>query len=68
MSPAGWTHAVCDRCWADVQARPPNRMYPPVPETCCRCGDDTMSGIYVRAHPREMTRCAHDDDDDTQVS
>ena len=47
-----WTHAICERCWADRQdGREPVRLEDPDTETCCFCGEATMSGIYLRADP-----------------
>lgn len=53
MSP--WTHALCDDCYAAVEpGREPVRMLLPEDETCCRCREETKSGIYYRADPKTM--------------
>ena len=43
------TAPICDRCW-DIEepGRSPVRLNGVVKETCCRCGEQTTSGIYVR--------------------
>ena len=51
-------HCLCLRCWrskmGDVQ---PSALASAPRDTCCRCGRDTDSGIYVRAHFSSMA-CA----------
>lgn len=42
---------VCDECWEkenpDLEPARMRESYRQV-EVCCRCGDETRSGIYVR--------------------
>lgn len=58
-----WTHALCEACW---KAREPGRepfrlvdvgIVDRKTETCCRCGEPTTTGIYVRANQQEMPYC-----------
>ena len=58
-----WTHAICETCYYAV--RPdgvPVRMVASErrTETCCACGNDSDSGIYVREEPVLFSFCAHD--------
>jgi hypothetical protein len=56
-----WTHPVCYDCYdAMYPRRHPVRVNPRQLETCCRCGEPTRAGIYVRADPDSMEHCAHD--------
>jgi hypothetical protein len=50
-----WTQAVCDRCW-DLWSpgRSPVRLVKPQKERCSACGEETHSGIYVRADPKTV--------------
>lgn len=53
-----WTHPVCWPCWRarngdDV----PTRLRTPEPELCCWCGQQTDSGIYLRADPNTLDHC-----------
>lgn len=60
-----WTHAICDNCWDEQNPdRPSPRTHEGSHETCCFCSQGTISGIYVRADPKE-TACkgVHDDKD-----
>lgn len=46
-----WNHAICWDCWRVKNPdREPVRLRPEHAhqETCCYCGQDTLSGIYVR--------------------
>jgi hypothetical protein len=61
-----WNHLLCEKCWNEEH---PDRRAMIVtssgPDACCRCGEKTGSGIYVRAKPDTM-RCkgagsVHDD-------
>ena len=49
----GWNHAQCNACWFEVWgiSRDPVRLLKPEVETCCYCGQRTMSGIYIREKP-----------------
>ncbi len=55
-----WTHAACEDCFARVQARQsgmpgrPSRLVDPDLETCCYCGEQTTSGLYVRDDPQAL--------------
>jgi hypothetical protein len=52
---ATMTHSICDDCW--VQDKPDRKAFRvPVPrdiETCCFCGVEHQSGIYIRAEPKQ---------------
>jgi len=56
----GWNHAACDRCWLfrcallKEYARMPVRVLGKAIETCCYCGEETQSGIFVRDDPKEV--------------
>ena len=54
-----WTHSICDECWDRLN---PERLSPRsgmgAEETCCWCGDITVSGIYLRSDPAELD-CQH---------
>lgn len=50
-----WTHAICDHCYSIRYDVTPVRVKPET-ETCCFCGKDTRSGIYVRQDP-DLTPC-----------
>lgn len=57
---SGWTHLLCDDCYAEVEPyRDPSRVRHDI-GTCCRCGDITVSGIYYRADPGEYRECDHE--------
>lgn len=45
---------ICDICWREREGiRIPSRVKLPYREheTCCWCGHDTTSGIYLRVDP-----------------
>ena len=49
-----WTQPCCYRCW--YQRNPHRRPHAMTlehrtAETCCYCGELTLSGIYVRVNP-----------------
>ena len=53
-----WTHPVCDRCYALIApGQIPHRFREEFleRERCCECGEDTLSGIYFRANPADMS-------------
>jgi hypothetical protein len=64
-----WTQAVCDDCWDE---RNPDRLSPRrgsgYHETCCWCGGNTRSGIYVREDPATVPFPADDAVDDDAMS
>ena len=61
---SGWTHSVCDTCYAGAEpGRTPIRLRIPETEVCCSCGMDTDSGIFYRADPADMPYCDHKDDE-----
>ena len=44
-----WQHSICDTCWQRREPdREPIRLRDAKPETCCFCGAEHESGIYVR--------------------
>ncbi len=49
----GFTQAVCAPCWNE--RNPANHVIPGYTggelETCCYCGNETLSGLYVRVDP-----------------
>lgn len=52
-----WTHAVCQHCWETRFGGDPHRVVVDTArETCCFCGIETRSGIYVREDPSNL-RC-----------
>lgn len=77
-----WHNAVCcERCWIDregtwkeihpgilalISVPRPTRLTEAPIEECCFCGGPTISGIYVRANPKEMPwPCTHAVDAET---
>lgn len=53
-------HAMCQHCWDFVtNMRPPHRLEQEFRqyETCCRCGDQTLAGIYGRHDGRQLFSC-----------
>lgn len=52
-----WTHPVCDDCWDFLHpAHPSPRKGEGEVASCCRCGELTESGIYIRADPDTLPR------------
>lgn len=52
---AEWTHSICEVCWLALNPqREPIRMKDAQSETCCKCGKEHATGIYMRANPEEM--------------
>lgn len=48
----GWIHSMCDRCWNIKRGGTfPCRVRYPETDTCCWCGRDNNSGIYLRYRP-----------------
>jgi hypothetical protein len=48
----GWTQPLCVACWnRDNPDRQAGNDPVGPPERCCKCGDPTRSGIYVRIDP-----------------
>ena len=55
------THAICDLCWQNWQpGRDPVRFREEAREveTCCWCGQPTLSGIYAREDQDLLRNCA----------
>lgn len=56
---SGWTHAICDRCWAPWCLGKHGYLFEPVRfkersdhwAICCICGDRTDSGAFIRGDP-----------------
>lgn len=48
-----WTQPVCERCWfTEFPARRPVQFIGAEEiQHCCRCGEPTVAGIYVRRDP-----------------
>ena len=58
-----WTHPICSACWHKTHGnREPVRVKEPTPEHCGWCGGFTLSGIYVRADPRDVPHAKGGDD------
>jgi hypothetical protein len=56
--PHGIEHPLCDNCWdAGEPDSPSPRTAVGDLEWCCRCGESTRSGIFVRAELSEMPQC-----------
>lgn len=50
-----WTQPVCIDCWhAEHPGDRGNALSPAEPETCCKCGVETRSGIYIRIDPETV--------------
>ena len=55
-----WTHCICDSCWTKLNpGRKAVVMVVASEETCCFCGENTESGLYIRADPREEPIKSH---------
>jgi hypothetical protein len=53
--------ACCDLCWIERQGgREPVRLREPDAEECCYCGEQTLSGIYVRENTDDVPYPRHD--------
>jgi hypothetical protein len=52
-----WTQPICEDCWERFfpHKGEPVRLIDKEPERCAWCGQVTLSGIYVRAHPDVVT-------------
>lgn len=52
----GWTHPVCDTCYAGLNRGEPIRMREEFRDTeqCVLCKKTTRSGIYVRIDPKDI--------------
>lgn len=47
-----WTHSICDDDWDKLNPdRPSLRIGAGEFETCCFCGEEHWSGIYIRQVP-----------------
>ena len=50
-----WNQPLCNDCWnAENPYRAAFRMGFAPAETCCMCGTQTTSGIYVRRDPKTV--------------
>lgn len=50
-----WTQPVCMDCWrAENPGRDPVLMVTVEPERCCKCGADSLAGIYIRIDPKTV--------------
>ncbi|MFQ5503352.1 MAG: hypothetical protein ACE5F1_00985 [Planctomycetota bacterium] len=50
-----WTHTFCDECWKARHAdREPVRVKYLARKSCCGCGKQTTSGIWVREDPQAL--------------
>jgi len=53
----GWTQPQCNACWN--RENPTRAVHALIKEareteTCCDCGEKTLSGIYVRKDPLKV--------------
>jgi hypothetical protein len=47
-----WTQPLCDPCWNKERPHDqPHRRLDRQVETCCLCGNETISGIYATYNP-----------------
>jgi hypothetical protein len=47
-----WTQPCCAFCWDKLNpGKSPVTLRNPVTERCVHCGEDTVSGIYIRIDP-----------------
>lgn len=65
---SNWTQSCCERCWiedhyeiknvgdgeTDVRIRLPVVLKDPEIETCCKCGEPTIMGLYIRVDPNTV--------------
>lgn len=52
-----WKHSVCYTCWEkDNPLRQAVAVFPADVRTCCSCGKEHASGIFLRRDPEQM-RC-----------
>lgn len=50
-----FTQPLCDPCWdGEHTGREPIRLRDTDPEMCCKCGEPTLSGIYIRVNPHTV--------------
>jgi len=50
-----WTQPVCGPCWiVRSGGQVPTRLKIAELERCCRCGNETRSGIYIRVDPASV--------------
>ena len=61
---SNWTHAVCAECYSVLNPDRPSPFVMAEPyrelEMCCRCGEVTDAGIYIRSDPADMPH--HEDE------
>jgi len=52
---------MCNECWLKIRpGEEPARLMNDEFETCCFCGKEHASGIYIRHDPKELSHCKHD--------
>lgn len=50
-----WSHPICMACWFDQRGNDvPYRVASSIKEICCWCGNNTFTGVYVRADPDDL--------------
>jgi hypothetical protein len=51
---AEWNHLICDDCWEKRDpGREPHRIIGAKTDSCCFCGNPTLSSIWVRHDPKD---------------
>lgn len=49
-----WNHTICDDCWQKKHpGKAAGRVLVFKCETCCFCGNPTVSGIWIRHDPKD---------------
>jgi hypothetical protein len=47
-----WTQPICVPCWyKENPGRTPTQLIVREDERCCKCGETTRGGIYIRIDP-----------------
>jgi hypothetical protein len=65
---SAWNHVLCDDCWVETEGdRPPLRLKYPTEEVCCRCRENTTSGIYYRADPNSFSCGGNHEDPEPDI-
>jgi hypothetical protein len=58
-----WTQPICDDCWDERHPdRRSHRLVHTETEVCCFCGEQTVSGIYLRIDPATVPHPSLRDD------
>lgn len=55
-----WTQPACEPCAEyRMPGRVAYRVVHPAPETCCICGTNTTSGVFIRVNPAGVRYPTH---------